>query len=132
MADQSRLTVEQIKRLKSWQSAAGAFSSTIMLRNHQEVDWNGFATALVLRELHQFSVDPELRDLQERSLDFLEQCVSTQFPAAFSFWPTSTRPKWASLVPADVDDTAIMSLELYRYKRLNYQDLLKTIAILPD
>lgn len=119
---------EFVKRLKIWQSPEGAFQSIIVFRDHKEVDWNGFVTALILRELRQFSSEPELRQLIELSLDFLEQCASDQFPGAFSFWPCTSRPKWASQIPADVDDTAIMSLELYRYGRIKHQHLLRTIC----
>lgn len=104
------LSSEFVKHLKTWQSSEGAFSSIIVFRDRKEVDWNGFLTALVLCELRQFSPVPELRHLQERSLDFLEQCASNGFPGAFSFWPSASRPKWASQVPEDLDDTALMSL----------------------
>jgi hypothetical protein len=117
-----------VKRLKAWQSSEGAFWSVIVFRDRKEIDWNGFVTALVLRELRRSSPDPELRHLQERSLDFLEQCASNSFSGVFSFWPCASYPKWASQVPGDIDDTALMSLELFRYGRLRQQDLLRIIC----
>jgi hypothetical protein len=49
-------------------------------------------------------------------------------PDAYGFWPAKARPSWATQVPADADDTAIMAVELARYGRLNQRDLLQIIC----
>lgn len=114
--------------LAAWQSPAGAFWSTITSRDRTETDWNGFVTALVLREMRHLPSTPALARIQAQALNFLADCASTRLPGAFSFWPTSGRPGWASQVPEDADDTAIMTLELARAGRLSRTELLRIVC----
>ena len=102
------------QHLGGWQTASGAFTSRIVFGEREEDDANGFVTALVLRHLPAL---PELDALSRRALDFLERCESTSLPGAFGFWPVGERPAWAGRVPTDIDDTAIMNLELARHAR---------------
>jgi len=50
--------------LAAWQSPAGAFLSTIPCRDRSETDWNGFVTALVLRELRHLPSTPALDQIR--------------------------------------------------------------------
>jgi hypothetical protein len=110
-------------QLAASQSETGAFVSSV---NGQE-DHNGFITALVLRTLRGYLHEPIFDSVRERALDFLERCGRGQRPGAFGFWPEDSRPAWAMNVPADADDTAIITLELLRYGRIKRQDALKTV-----
>src|SRR5215213_502409 len=71
---------------------------------------------------------PAWSDIRERLLDWVWTCRSTSVPGAFGFWPDHTRPQWASAVPADVDDTAIMLAELLRYRRLDRIEVLRSVC----
>lgn len=115
-------------QLASWQSHKGAFLSTVTSPRGIEADYNGFVTALVLRELRHIPPEPHLDSIRNRALDFLETCTSPEGAGAFGFWPLDARPTWAMHVPMDADDTAVMALELARYGRLNRQDLVKIIC----
>jgi hypothetical protein len=114
--------------LTHWQSPEGAFSSIIAFPDRQEVDWNGFLTALLLREMRHLPPQPVLNTIRNQALNYLERCASPHRPGAFGFWPANARPPWASQVIEDSDDTAIMALELARYGRLTHQDLRRIIC----
>ncbi|WP_029137256.1 hypothetical protein [Nakamurella lactea] len=81
-------------------------------RDQVRDDHNGFVTALAVRarRLAGRSVPPSW-------LDQLEACRTG--PAGFGFWPAGERPSWAPDVGGDVDDTAIMTLELWHAGRLS-------------
>jgi len=82
----------------------------------------------VLRELRHLPSTPALDQIRASVLDFLTRCASTRLPGVFSFWPAHTRPVWASQVPEDADDTAIMALELARHGRLSHLELLRVLC----
>jgi hypothetical protein len=124
MTQQTVSPAALVEHLRGWQTASGAFTSRIVFREHVEDDANGFVTALVLRHLPAL---PELDALRQRALDFLERCESTVLPGAFGFWPMSERPAWAGRVPTDIDDTAIMNLELARHGRRSRQEVQRVV-----
>jgi hypothetical protein len=116
-----------IVELAEAQSEQGAFRSTCYWEDRQYVDWNGFATAQVVRALRGFPESEALAGIREKALDFLEQCEERDRPGAFRFWPNENSPDWIKQPPpADVDDTAICSVELARYGRLDREQLLRT------
>jgi hypothetical protein len=106
-----------LTNVASYQAANGAFVSWIVQRNGEIEDCNGFATALVLRALRQRGDISEREPLCQAALDFLESCESPDQVGAFGFWPVQQRPIWAQRVPSDVDDTAVINLELAQYGR---------------
>jgi hypothetical protein len=112
--------------MRSMQTPAGAFATEIVARDMKWPDENGFTTALVLRALHGMPRDAALEAVCSRALDFVERCASPRVPGAFGFWPADTRPAWARGVPEDLDDTAVMTIELARSGRLSRQDVLRT------
>jgi hypothetical protein len=93
-----------------------------------ETDRNGFTTALVLRALRDVPAGPVVDRLRSAALDFVERCRSPDRPGAFAFWPDGRRPVWAPHVPADVDDTAVMTVELIRHKKLRRRDGQRTVC----
>ncbi|MCC6456075.1 MAG: hypothetical protein IT328_14065 [Caldilineaceae bacterium] len=105
------------KRLTAYQAANGAFVSWIVQRDGEIEDYNGFATALVLRALRQRGDVSAREPLCQVALDFLESCESPDRAGAFGFWPVQQRPIWAQRVPCDIDDTAVINLELAQYGR---------------
>lgn len=128
------MSSDPLATLLGLQRADGAFGSIIVgADGHRTPDANGFTTAVVLRHLRHVPVSPRLAVLMERALDWLEACRSSRVPGAFAFWPEAARPAWARAVPADVDDTAIMLLELLRHGRLDRAAALRAVctAILP-
>jgi hypothetical protein len=101
-------------RLRAEQ-AGGAFACTIHHKDGRiEPDRNGFATALVLRELPRA---PELAGVTASALDYLERCADPRLRGAYGFWPLDERPPWAHAVPPDCDDSAVIALELLRAGR---------------
>jgi hypothetical protein len=112
------------ERLSSEQSAVGAFISYIDRQGRFEQDCNGFATALVLRDLPDA---PGLELIRHRALDFLESCASPCIHGAFGFWPADQRPVWAQRVPEDVDDTAVLTLELAKHGRRTLEQVQQTV-----
>jgi len=84
-------------------------------------DENGFATALVLRRLRRAG-----RPRPARALDFLESCAD-QRSGVFRFWPSAATPPWAHGVRADVDDTAVITLELWAHGRISRDQALDTV-----
>jgi hypothetical protein len=105
------------ERLLQQQTSNGAFRGYIVYRDRREEDQNGFVTALVLRALRRWPESATLSRMRERALDFLEQCASSRWIGGFGFWPERQRPSWAQNVPADLDDTAIINLELLLHGR---------------
>ena len=106
----------------------GGFTSEVITRQGREVDRNGFVAAIVLRLLRHLPQMPVWNDIRRRLLDWVWTCRSTSVPGAFTFWPDHTRPQWASAVPADVDDTAIILAELLRYRRLDRMEVLRSVC----
>src|SRR5262245_1157470 len=99
------------------QEPDGSFPSDVTAPSGTFTDRNGFTAARVLRALRGLPHEPALDRLRARTLDFLERCCSSTIPGAFGFWPADARPAWAELVPADIDDTAIITVELLRHQR---------------
>jgi hypothetical protein len=109
-----------LSELSALQDPDGCFPSTVALPGGRVSDRNGFVTAIIVRALRHTPAEA-WSDLRHRALRFLWTCRSTQVPGAFAFWPDSARPNWASSVPADADDTAIMLGELLRHGWLDAQ-----------
>jgi hypothetical protein len=86
-----------------------------------ERDENGFATALVVRRRRRAGIRPPAG-----ALDYLQSCAAAP-PGAFRFWPPAATPVWARDVPADVDDTAVITLELWAHGRLTRDQALDTV-----
>jgi hypothetical protein len=108
---------ELANRLAAHQGTTGAFYSYIHAGDRRVEDQNGFVAALVLRALRRLGALTELEPLRQRALDFLESCASPRLPGAFSFYPNAHRPAWSTRLPDDVDDTAIINLELALHAR---------------
>ena len=119
---------EALAKLAALQEPDGCFPSEVRGPALSTADRNGFTTAMTLRELRGLPDVGEIQRLRSRALDFLEGCRSTQIAGAFGFWPEDARPVWATLVPADIDDTAINTIELLRYGRLSRRDGLRTVC----
>lgn len=117
-----------IMRLAALQADDGSFPSQITGPGGTWQDRNGFTTARVLRALRDLPGDATLDRLRSRALDFVARCRSKTVPGAFGFWPADARPIWADRVPVDIDDTAIMTLELMRHGRLNQRDGMYTVC----
>jgi hypothetical protein len=109
---------ELARQLRAEQDSGGGFACTITHRDGRvELDHNGFATALVLRELRLHPAHPALDEVTGPALGLLERCADPSMRGAYGFWPVDERPGWARGVPADCDDTAVLSLELLRAGR---------------
>lgn len=124
----------ELSALVSLQRADGAFPSVIVSPDGRTVpDFNCFTTAIVLRSLRNAPPSPECDKIIRRSLDWLTACRSARPPNAFSFWHDDDRPAWATAVPADIDDTAIILCELLRHGRIGRAATLRIVcdAILP-
>ena len=119
---------ENLDQLRMLLHPEGGFTSEVITRERREVDRNGFVAALLLRLLRHLPETPVWIDIRESLLDWIWTCRSTKVPGAFAFWPDHTRPQWASAVPADVDDTAIMLTELLRYRRLDRIEVLRSVC----
>ncbi len=114
---------ELLEEIIACQCDSGAFLSHVTLDNGNEVpDENGFVTAQVLRYLADIPRSDTLDRAREKALDFLLTCEIETRPGAFSFWPQNAHPQWmgATRLPPDVDDSSIISLELYKHKRRDY------------
>jgi len=107
-----------VLQLESSQLPSGCFPSHVTRVNGKSLDYNGFTAAIVLRTLRRQSRLPLLRSLTTRALDYLESCRSPHIASAFAFWPEGARPPWAASVPADLDDTTLMTTELLRAERI--------------
>lgn len=109
------------------QDPDGCFPSQVRGREGLRPDRNGFATALVLRNLRHLPDEPLLARVRSAALSFLEGCRSSQRAGAFGFWPEALRPAWAPHLPADLDDTALMTLEFLRAGRISRRDGLRAV-----
>jgi hypothetical protein len=119
--------------LLSLQAPSGAFESTVHAGNRSFPDYNGFVTALVLRELEAFAGLDGWSAPLGRALDFLEECQSPSRQGLFFFWPAHRWPPWAPRIPEDCDCTATIASELLHYGRIGL-DTAHTIvsdALLP-
>jgi hypothetical protein len=121
------MSAERLERLAASQRADGAFASIVLMRERREDDANGFATACVLRALRGVEA-PALAPVRRRALDFLAACESPDMPGAYAFWPVHARPAWAAKVPPDVDDTALMLVELLRHGRIARDAALRALC----
>lgn len=127
------MTIDGLVELGALQHPDGGFASIVTSPRGRGVDLNGFVAAMVLRWLRHLPNTPEWTEIRHRALDWLWTCRSTHVPGAFVFWPDEARPSWARMVPADVDDTAIMLVELLRHDRLDRAAVLRSVcnAIVP-
>src|ERR1700674_2264150 len=119
--------------LFSLQTDTGAFQSTAHMGETTLHDYNGFVTALVLRELEPFAGLDGWSEPLGRALSFLEECESPLRPGFFSFWPRHQWPVWAPRVPEDADDTAAIASELLFYGRIDLKkaQLIASSALIP-
>ena len=122
------MTSSSIENLIRMQEPDGCFVSEVTGSVRKQTDRNGFTTAMVLRALRGVAHENAVAPLRSAALGFIERCRSTQIPLAFGFWPEGMRPTWASRMPADIDDTAIMTAELLRHGRLSRRDALRTVC----
>ncbi|AOY59981.1 hypothetical protein B2D07_16075 [Desulfococcus multivorans] len=109
------------------QDPDGCFPSEVLDREGRRPDCNGFTTALVLRQLRHLPDEVLPTRTYSAALDFLESCRSSQLEGAFGFRPETQRPAWAPRLPADLDDTAILTLELLRAGRISRRAGLRTV-----
>lgn len=117
---------DDIAFLQSQQLESGAFVSHVRTPEGQcYVDGNGFITAQVLRNLTDHKTT---RPIIDKALDFLSDCMVK--PGHFSYWPTNNHPKWMgeNTITADIDDTAIITEVLYRYKRISLKTMRETLV----
>lgn len=122
------MTSGSIANLVSMQEPDGCFPSEVRRLGRTLTDRNGFTTAMVLRMLRGVSNETAIDRVRSGALNFVEKCRSTQIPWAFGFWPENMRPSWAPQLPADIDDTAIMTIELLRHGRLSRRGGLRTVC----
>jgi hypothetical protein len=127
------MSPNRLLELRALQRPDGSFESIITSRRGRIVDFNGFVSALILRLLRHLPDSPALSDIRRRALDWIWNCHSQRVSGAFSFWPEGMRPGLARKLPPDVDDTAVMLLELLRHGRLDRADVLRSLCkvILP-
>lgn len=109
------------------QTASGGYPSNVYFQRQTLPDTNGFMTALILRELSRISY-PLSSTITQRALDFLQTCQSAKCIGLFNFYPPTATPPWIKNLPDDVDDTAIIALELFRHKRIDRTFVLKHIC----
>ncbi|MEO7142530.1 MAG: hypothetical protein ABI165_03415 [Bryobacteraceae bacterium] len=119
--------------LFSLQADSGAFQSTVHMGETSLHDYNGFVTALVLRELETFAGLDQWAEPLGRALSFLEKCESPLRPGFFAFWPRNQWPVWAPQVLEDADDTAAMASELFYYGRIDLEkaQFIASAALIP-
>ncbi|MET0713337.1 MAG: hypothetical protein ABWY57_00360 [Mycetocola sp.] len=122
------MTRDLLVELRELQDADGCFLSDIVASGIRSVDRNGYVAALVLRTLRHHPPLGLWCEISDRALDWVSRCRSPRLPAAFAFWPESTRPDWAAGVPADVDDTAVMLTELLRHGRVDRPTALRSVC----
>lgn len=122
----------RLERLAAMQRPDGSFECLVAMPNGSAVDSNGFSTACVLRALRAVP-DAQLAVVRSRAIDFLSLCQSSTVPGAYGFWPEKLRPSWATRVPPDVDDTALIVTELHRHGRIRNEAALRALCtvILP-
>ncbi|MEU4428268.1 hypothetical protein AB0F81_47255 [Actinoplanes sp. NPDC024001] len=117
------MTVRLLADLEALQQPDGCFPSRVTAPGSCRLDRNGFVTALVVRALRDVPGAGRIRD---RALDLLRRCASERTPGAYRFWPAGEQPAWAPRLPADVDDTAIITRELLRHGRIDRATALRT------
>jgi hypothetical protein len=105
----------------SLQADSGAFQSIVHRGEISVPDYNGFVTALVLRDLEPFAGLNEWKEPIERALAFLAECESPGRPGFFFFWPLHRWPVWFPRFPEDADDTAVMASELLHYRKIDLE-----------
>lgn len=119
---------EALPDLLSRQTASGAFLSHVRAPNGRWYeDENAFVTAQVLRTL---DYTPETASCIDNALDFLTSCATK--PYHFAFWPAHAHPSWMGeeVITPDVDDTAIITELLYKYRRISLDDVRQTLVSL--
>lgn len=94
-------------------SADGFIDSEMQTAVGRFPDRNGFTTALAVRALRRRGRASSCSTM----LDALERCRTSE--GGYGFWPSDMRPSWAPSLPADADDTAIMTMELFLAGRLS-------------
>jgi hypothetical protein len=122
------MIADTIASLAAMQESDGSFLSEVTGPTGKHADRNGFTTAMIVRALRDLSGDSDLGRLRGRALDYIERCRALTVPGAYGFWPQDARPAWGDRLTADVDDTAIMTIELLRHERLSKQDGLRTVC----
>jgi hypothetical protein len=113
----------------------GHFRARVRVGGSRREDGNATVTALTLRSLRGGGgagdpgrradpggggprFGPRIRRAVARALDALEGCEVAEPPGAFAFWPRNGKPDWfPGVLPADLDDTALASMELLRAGR---------------
>src|SRR5665213_262643 len=109
--------IAELKRaLFSLQADSGAFVSEVRNGDISLPDYNGFVTALVLREMEGFA-DSGCAEPLNRALDFLQECEGSR-SGMFSFWPPGRCPSWVPYNPEECDSTAVIAAELFHFGRL--------------
>lgn len=123
-------TLAELTRL---QSHSGSFPSLVTRGDRTWSDHNGFTTAMVARILRNIPSNPVISHICSLALDYVQRCRSSRAGGAYGFWPEDDRPTWMPDIPADVDDTAIMTVELLRHCRITIADAQATVrdALLP-
>lgn len=119
----------RVDRIVRQQRPGGAFESFVTTRIGEASDENAFTTASVLRALRDVH-DRALEATRDRALRFLESCGAASVPGAYGFWPEHARPAWGTRVPPDVDDTALVMIELLRHGRLTRGAALRVLCLL--
>lgn len=107
-----------VDRLRS----AYLIESQVSQGGQQRRDRNGFVTALGVRALRRYGLP-----VPGAMLDTLQACRSAR--GGFRFWPEGAQPDWAPVLPDDVDDTAIMALELLHAGRIGLDDARRTACM---
>ncbi len=110
------------------QRESGAFSAIAHPPGGPVPDENAFVTAVVVDLLGEVAPNPESAKARQRGLDFLLRCERPGRPGAFSFYPSYAHPAWiGEVLPADADDTALISLALFRAGRWRRSDLRRVV-----
>lgn len=131
--EMAALEVEGLTFLRAAQSPSGAFATTVIYNGGRAADYNAI-TALVVRAFQGLPQSAELDEIRSQALDFLASCAAETPRGAYGFWPEGEAPTWIKGLPADVDDTAVIALELARAGRLSDALLAQTIyhVLLPQ
>jgi hypothetical protein len=103
----------------------GLFVSRITGPGWDTDDYNGFATAQVLRALGARAQAALGTACHDAALKGLLACRNPA-TGGFRFWPMGRRPAWVPELPDDADDTAVMGLALYAAGRMSLTDLRRT------
>lgn len=107
------------------QNANGAFRCELAGHRYVFYDYNGFVTALILREMKKSA--PRYYAVQiAKALKYLS-CYKIGENDGYRFWPLHLWPDWAPYLPADCDDIAVISLELAKHNELTTSQLLQLL-----